>query len=184
MFCCHTGEQIVVGGVYDPESGEARVYKTTTHEHVVDTGEDNLQRRVKTITEDTGVLGKQEAGLEMEMKTVPRKLGRRDWEVQPDNPLYASQEYLSDFNNPLYDSASPSQVQVSNDKDEEEEVELDDLAPLVKPEPELSGRPAGRQRTVQLGKRDSGADEMTFATEGFLDYLGGDTGGEEKDTAM
>ena len=175
----------MVGGVYDPELGEARVYKTTTHEEMVDTGDGNMQRRVKTITEDTGVLGKQEEGLEMEVKTVPRKLSRRDWDVQPDNPLYASQEYLSDFNNPLYDSPSPSQVQVTKDKDYEEDEAVDDLSPLVKGDPELGGRPAGRQRTVLIGKRESSGDEMAFAaSEDFHEYLSGDTGGAEKDTAM
>ena len=180
-----TDDNIVSGGVFDPELGEARTFKTTTHEEMIATGEDNLQRRIKTITEDTGILGKHEEGLELEPKTMPRKLGRRDWDVQPDNPLYASQEYLSDFNNPLYDSASPSQVQVVKDKDTEEEVEMDDYAPLVKHEVEPpSGRPTGRQRTVLVGKRESSADEMAFAKENFLDYLSGDTGGDEKDTAM
>jgi hypothetical protein len=177
--------RIIVGGVYDPELGEGRVYKTTTHEEIV-SGDDNLQRRVKTITEDTGILGKQEEGLEMEVKTVPRKLSRRDWDVQPDNPLYASQEYLSDFNNPLYDSAPSSQLI----KDKDYENNDDDRLPLVQGDPELgikpvSGRPAGRQRTILIGKRESSSDEMAFAaSEDFHDYLSGDTSGAEKDTAM
>ena len=85
-------DKIVVGGVFDPELGEARLFKTTTREEMIDTGHENVQRRVKTITEDTKVMGKDDPNdLEMEMKTVTRKLGRHDWEVQPDNPLYASQ---------------------------------------------------------------------------------------------
>ena len=92
---------VTTGGVVDPSSGEARIFKTT----VVDEADEEpspgfTRKHVQTVIEQTAVLGDLDA---METKALPttrllasgappaKGAQRKPWEDQPENPLYSSQ---------------------------------------------------------------------------------------------
>lgn len=104
-LCCRPSDApklplVTTGGVVDPSSGEARVFKTT----VLDEEDRNpspgfTRKHVQTIVEQSAVLGDLDA---METQAMPstrllsgstpsKGAQRKPWEDQPENPLYSSQ---------------------------------------------------------------------------------------------
>lgn len=97
----HRLPMVTSGGVVDPSTGEARIFRTTVvDEEDVEPSPGYQRKHVSRIVEQTGVIG---ADLEaMETKAFPpsrlvtggqmrQPSQRKPWEEQEQNPLYSSQ---------------------------------------------------------------------------------------------
>lgn len=86
----------------DPERG-ALVYKKTTQVETVPQpeGAENKRKKIKRVTSETSWLGKAEKETD---KSVLLEEDEETWhdETVEQNPLYSTNDYVSDFSNPLY----------------------------------------------------------------------------------
>lgn len=134
-----------MGGVFHPERG-ALVYREEIEETVIkgDEGSEFSSKKITRVTSETRRLG--------EMQKPPSKTGMKQplleatdggkpksqWSNETSqieaNPLYSSNDYVTDFSNPLYtnrhSTAKGAALAAS------EQIELDDMAPLIS-----SGKP-------------------------------------------
>ena len=133
-------ESRTVGGVFHPERG-ALVYREKVEETVIkgEEGSEFTSKKITRVTSETRRLG--------EMKKPPSKTGMKQplleatdggkskpqWSNETSqieaNPLYSSNDYVTDFSNPLYtnrhSTAEAAALAAS------EQIELDDMAPLM-----------------------------------------------------
>ena len=93
-----------LGGIIDPERG-ALIYRKTTQVETVEneTGSEFSKKKIKKVTSETSWLGQGKG------KGDKEPLVKGDHEIKPyqdeeieQNPLYSTDDYVSDFNNPLY----------------------------------------------------------------------------------
>ena len=130
-------ESVTTGGVFHPEKG-ALVYREEIEETVIkpDEGSEFHTKKITRVTSETRRLG------EMPKPSKPRPKqplletdgsqpkGWVDESSQVEaNPLYSSNDYVTDFSNPLYtnrQSAAEAAVIATS-----EHVSTDDTSPLV-----------------------------------------------------
>ena len=105
-FATTEGEHIEMGGIVDPESGGALIYRKTTQVESVEPeiGSEFKSKKIKKVTSETSWVG----GGARKSQEMKEPLIEKD-EVKPwhdeevdGNPLYSSNDYVSDFQNPLY----------------------------------------------------------------------------------
>ena len=96
------GERIEMGGVVDPERG-ALIYKKTTQVETLQqpVGTDFQHKKIKKVTSETSWLGKGEKETDKTGLVDAEQDEWHDEEVEL-NPLYSTNEYVTDFSNPLY----------------------------------------------------------------------------------
>lgn len=94
------GERVELGGIIDPEKG-ALIYRKTTEVQTLSTevGSEFSKKKIKKVTSETNWLGRAKGSKEplVQDETKPWQ----DEEIEQ-NPLYSTNDYVSDFNNPLY----------------------------------------------------------------------------------
>ena len=156
-----------MGGIIDPERG-ALVYKKTTEVETVEPAPGSIHRKkIKKVTDETRWIDEPQQPLvaypeqEEDMKLDPWQ----DEQVEQ-NPLYSSEDYQSDFQNPLYSrrmsAAEGAAIVTSGALDDDDETEL--LAP----------RDGGR---AARGKPDAGDHGQEY-----VDYLSAQPGLDAVDT--
>ena len=128
-------ESVTVGGVFDPDKG-ALIFREEVEETVItpEEGSEFQTKKITRVTSETRRLG-------MAQKPPPKatarqpllEKGAKSWSDETSqveaNPLYSSNDYVTDFSNPLYSNrqsaAEAAAIATS------EQVEMDDMAPLV-----------------------------------------------------
>lgn len=156
MHTPHTpteGEHIEMGGAVDPERG-ALIYKKTTEVESVEpeAGSGYARKKIKKVTSESSWLGKPETDKHGSLEEEEQW---HDEEVEQ-NPLYSSSDYVTDFNNPLYNrriSAAEGAAAVAL-----QEVELQQRAP--------TGKDGGRAARGRPGSQDTrGQDYVDYLSE-------------------
>lgn len=130
-----------MGGVFHPERG-ALVYREEIEETVIkgDEGSEFTSKKITRVTSETRRLG--------EMQKPPSKTGLKQpllettdggkpkpqWSNETSqieaNPLYSSNDYVTDFSNPLYTNRH-STAEAAALAASDEQIELSDMAPLI-----------------------------------------------------
>ena len=95
-------ERIEMGGVVDPDRG-ALLYKKTTKVETVQGSGEIPRKKIKKVTSEMSWLGK--PGKKSDQVTLIDEAGEEEqWhdEETEQNPLYSTKDYVTDFDNPLY----------------------------------------------------------------------------------
>ena len=102
------GEVIEMGGIVDPEKG-ALIYRKTTEVETIEPGEGSefQKKKIKKVTSESSWLGGQSKKSD-KVPLIKDDEAEQPWndkEIEA-NPLYSSDDYDSNFHNPLYSRQS------------------------------------------------------------------------------
>ena len=126
---------MTVGGVYDPDKG-ALIFREEVEETVItpEEGSEFQTKKITRVTSETKRLGMaQKPPPKAGMKQPLLERGAKPWSDESSqvesNPLYSSNDYVTDFSNPLYSNRQSTAEAAAIASTEQ--VEMDDMAPLV-----------------------------------------------------
>ena len=160
---------MTIGGVFHPERG-GLVYREEIEETVIksDEGSEFTSKKITRVTSETRRLGETQkppskTGLKQPLlETTDGGKPKPQWSNETSqveaNPLYSSNDYVTDFSNPLYSNRHSTAEAAAIAASEKIELE-DDLSPLI------SGGVGGKA----IPKRSSG--EPGSYEQGELDVL-------------
>ncbi len=127
--------------MFHPERG-ALVYREEIEETVIkgDEGSEFTSKKITRVTSETRRLGDMQkppskTGLKQPLlETTDGGKPKPQWSNETSqieaNPLYSSNDYVTDFSNPLYTNRH-STAEAAALAASDEQIELDDMAPLV-----------------------------------------------------